>query len=179
MSLRKAVSLVTAIMTLSACASSRQQPPVTAASVDIAGYAGRWYEIARLPMPFQKANEAAVAEYGALPNGTLSVHNIGIRPNGSQHDIRGYAEVLNPPKNTKLTVHFNTWFAPFIPIPKEGNYWILHVESNYQEAIVGTPDRKYLWILARTPKISDQKLEDLLQRTEKLGFDRSKMILDP
>ena len=130
-------------------------------------------------MPFQKANEAAVAEYDALPNGTLSVHNIATRRDGTQHDIHGYAVVLNPPENTKFAVHFSTWFAPFIPIPKEGNYWILHVDDNYQEAIVGTPDWKFLWILARTPKISDHKLENLLQRAKKLGFDRSKMILDP
>lgn len=179
MSLRKAVSLVTATMIFSACSSSREQPPVTAAHVDLSRYAGRWYEIARLPMLFQKANEAAIAEYGSLPNGTLSVHNIAIRPDGSQHDIHGYAEVLNPPENTKLAVHFTTWFARFIPIPKAGNYWILHVEDNYQEAIVGTPDRKYLWILARTLKITDHQLQDLLQRAGKLGFDRSKLIFDP
>jgi apolipoprotein D and lipocalin family protein len=174
-------AVVTGIMgmILSGCSLSRQQPPPTAASVDLSRYSGRWYEIARLPMPFQMSSEAALAEYGSLPNGTLSVHNIAIRPDGTQHDIHGYAEVLNAPENTKLAVHFSTWFAPFIPIPKEGNYWILYVEDNYHEAIVGTPDRKYLWILARTPKIPHLKLEDLLQRARKLGFDRSKMIFDP
>ena len=167
-------------MIFSSCSSSLQAPPSTAASVDSARYAGRWYEIARLPMPFQKANEAAVAEYALLPNGTLSVHNIAIRPDdGSHHDISGYAVVLNPPENSKLSVHFRAWFAPFIPIPKEGNYWILFVEENYQEAIVGTPDRKYLWILARTPKIPAHKLKDLLHRAGKLGFDETKMIYDP
>lgn len=130
-------------------------------------------------MPFQKTNEAALAEYGSLSNGTLSVHNIAIRPDGSQHDIHGYAKVLNPPENTKLAVHFNTWFAPFIPIPKEGNYWILYVEGNYQQAIVGNPNRKYLWILARTTKIPNHKLQNLVQRAGTLGFDQSKMIYDP
>ena len=181
MSLRKSLEIITVIMSMifSACSSHQQQPPVTAAHVDLSRYAGRWYEIARLPMPFQKINEAATSEYGSLPNGTLSVHNIAIRPGGSQHDIHGYAEVLNPPENTKLAVHFSTWFAPFIPISEEGNYWILYIDKNYEEAIVGTPNRKYLWILARTSKIPDHKLQDLLQKTGHLGFDLSKMIFDP
>ncbi len=130
-------------------------------------------------MPFQKANEAAIAEYGLLPNGTLSVHNIAIRPDGSQHDIHGYAEILNPPENTRLAVRFSTWFAPLIPIPKQGNYWIFYVDEAYQQAIVGTPDRRYLWVLSRTPKISEHQLQDLFQRGRKLGFDLSRVIRDP
>jgi len=86
---------------------------------------------------------------------------------------------LNAPENTKLAVHFSTWFAPFIPIPKQGNYWILHVDEDYQQAIVGTPDRKYLWILARTPVIPDHQFQDLAKFSEKLGFDLSRLIRDP
>lgn len=158
---------------------SGQAPPPTADQVDLARYSGRWHEIARLPMPFQKAGEAAIAEYGSNADGTISVHNIAIRPDGTQHDIRGHAKVLNPPENTKLAVRFNTWFGPLIPVPKEGNYWILHVDDRYQEAIVGTPDRKYLWILARTPTISQQRYAALVAKARQLGFDVSRLIKDP
>jgi apolipoprotein D and lipocalin family protein len=159
--------------------SRRVDAPVTAASVDLSRYTGRWHEIARLPMPFQKADEMAIAEYGTNADGTISVHNIAIRPDGSQHDIRGYAKVLNPPENTKLTVRFKTWFGPLIPVPKEGNYWILHVDEHYQEAIVGTPNRKYLWLLARTPAISEPRYAALVAKAEQLGFDTSRLLRDP
>ena len=151
----------------------------TAKSVELKRYAGRWYEVARLPMPFQKTDEAAVAEYGSNPDGTISVHNIAIRPDGTQHDICGYAKVLNPPENTKLAVRFNTWFGPFIPVPKEGNYWILHVDDHYQEAIVGTQDRKYLWFLARTSTIPERHYAALVAKAGRLGFDVSRLIKDP
>ena len=151
-------------------------PPATAETVDLNRYAGRWFEIARLPMRFQKAGEAAIAEYGSNPDGTLSVHNIAIRPDGSQHDIRGRAKVLNPPANTKLAVRFSTWFGPLIPMPKEGNYWVLHVDDHYQEAIVGTPNRKYLWLLARTATIPGQNYAALVAKAEALGFDVSRLI---
>lgn len=164
---------------LPACTSARHAPLAAATSVDVARYSGRWYEIARLPMPFQKTEEKAVAEYAVAPDGTLSVHNRAIRPDGSEHGIRGYARILNSPDNSKLAVRFSTWFGPLIPIPKEGNYWILHVDDEYRWALVGTPDRKYLWILARTPKIPDQKFQELATRAKESGFDVSKLIHDP
>jgi apolipoprotein D and lipocalin family protein len=168
-------------MGLASCCSMKSPlpPPVTAETVDLSRYAGRWFEIARLPMPFQKAGEAAMAEYGSNPDGTISVHNIAIRPDGSQHDIRGYAKVLNPPANTKLAVRFSTWFGPLIPMPKEGNYWVLHVDDRYEEAIVGTPNRKYLWLLARTATIPGQRYAALVAKAEALGFDVSRLIKAP
>jgi apolipoprotein D and lipocalin family protein len=166
---------------LVSCSSTRGRvdAPVTAEAVDLNRYLGRWYEIARLPMPFQKANEAAMAEYGRSEDGTISVHNIAVRPDGSQRSIRGEARVLNPPENTKLTVRFKTWFGPLIPVPKDGNYWILHVDEHYQEAIVGTPNRKYLWLLARTPTIPEPRYAALVAEADRLGFDTSRLLRVP
>jgi apolipoprotein D and lipocalin family protein len=175
------IVLVLIGLSLASCSSpkNRGDALATAPAVDLSRYVGRWYEIARLPMPFQKANEAAIAEYGANADGTVSVHNIAIRPDGSQHDIRGYAKVLNPPENTKLAVRFKTWFGPLIPVPKEGNYWILHVDEHYEEAIVGTPNRKYLWQLARTPTIPEARYAALVAKAGQLGFDTSRLLKDP
>ena len=168
-------------LALASCSptTSKMNPPATAKSVELKRYTGRWYEIARLPTSFQKTNEAAMAEYGSNPDGTISVHNIAIRPDGTQHDISGFAKVLNPPENTKLAVRFNTWFGPLIPVPKDGNYWILDVDDHYQEAIVGTPDRKYLWFLARTSRIPDQHYAALVAKADQLGFAVSRLIKDP
>lgn len=173
------VALVFLGLGLVSCSTTGVDAPATAAPVDLNRYTGRWYEIARLPMRFQKANEAAIAEYGTNTDGTISVHNIAVRPDGSQREIRGCAKVLNPPENTKLTVRFKTWFGPLIPVPKEGNYWILHVGDHYEEAIVGTPNRKYLWLLARTPRISEPSYAALVARADQLGFDTSRLLKDP
>jgi apolipoprotein D and lipocalin family protein len=171
--------LAVTCLVLVGCASVAKNPPPTARHVEVKRYLGRWYEIARLPMPFQRADEAAMAEYGINQNRTLSVHNIAVRQDGSEHGIRGDAAILNPPVNTKLAVRFNTWFGPLIPVPKDGNYWILYVDQDYRRAIVGTPKRKYLWILSRDPKISDQELGDLKNKSRKLGFNLSGLIMDP
>lgn len=160
-------------------ASARFEPPATVKMVDLARYAGRWHEIARLPTRFQKANEAAVAEYGANADGTLSVRNVAIRPDGSRREIRGSAKVLNAPENTRLAVRFKTWFGPLIPVPKQGNYWILHLDEEYQEALVGTPNRKYLWLLARTPTLPEPRYAALVARAAGLGFDTSRLLKSP
>ena len=159
--------------------SSASEPPPTVAKVDLDRYIGRWYEIARLPMAFQKANEAARAEYGKNADGTVSVHNTAVRPDGTEHGIKGYAKVLNPPQNSKLAVRFKTWFGPLIPVPKQGNYWVLHVDDKYQEAIVGTPNRKFLWILSRTEKLPEFRYQALVKKAKDLGYDVSRLIKDP
>ena len=176
---RVAVGLIGLGLASCSATKSHGDVPVTTKVVDLSRYAGRWFEIARLPLFFQKTNESAIAEYGSNPDGTVSVHNIAVRPDGTQHDIRGYAKVLNPPENTRLAVRFHTWFGPLIPVPQAGNYWILHVDELYQEAIVGTPDRKHLWLIARTATISDERYAALVARAKQLGFDVARLIKDP
>jgi len=174
---RPTAILLLALGLITSCSmNGSSNQPATARHVDLSRYSGRWFEIARLPMPFQKAGEAAIAEYGVNPDGTLFVRNIAVRADGSQHDIRGYAKVLNPPENTKLAVRFRTWFGPLIPVPQAGNYWVLHVDEHYQEAIVGTPDRKYLWLLARTVTIPEKRYAALVAKAAALGFDVSRLV---
>ena len=175
--LRHAVLFIMGLAMASCSApKARVGAPATAGKVDLARYTGRWHEIARLPTPFQKDDDTAIADYGMNADGTVSVHNIAVRADGKQRGIKGSARVLNPPANTKLAVRFSTWFGPLIPMPKDGNYWILHVDDNYQEAIVGTPDRRFLWLLARTPQISAQRKAALVARAEALGFDVERMV---
>ncbi|RPJ32789.1 MAG: lipocalin [Verrucomicrobiaceae bacterium] len=171
-----ALSIIGLVLASCSAPKVRLDAPPTAEHVDLARYTGRWHEIARLPAPFQKDDEAAIADYGMNADGTVSVHNIAVRRDGSQRGIKGSAKVLNPPANTKLAVRFDTWFGPLIPVPEDGNYWILHVDERYQEAIVGTPDRKFLWLLARTPEISAQRKAALVAKAEALGFEVARLV---
>ena len=163
---------------LASCASPipKPGPPATAASVDVARYAGRWHEVARFPMTFQRADETATADYALLADGRISVHNIATRPDGRTREIRGRATVLNPGENTRLAVRFTNWFGIFIPVRRDGNYWILHVNEGYRHALVGTPDRKCLWMLSRTPTIRPADYLALREKAWQLGFDVTRLI---
>jgi apolipoprotein D and lipocalin family protein len=142
-------------------------PPVTVVpKVDLARYAGKWHEIAKYPNRFQRGCVGATAEYTLAPDGkSVEVVNRCREegPGGKERSTRGKARVVDPGTNAKLKV---TFFWPF-----SGDYWILALGTEYEYAVVGTPDRKYLWFLARTPSIENDLYARLVEEARRQGFD--------
>ncbi len=75
-------------------------------------------------------------------------------------------------------VVFDNWFARLVGSSREGNYWILDLDSEYNTALVGTPDRRYLWILARVPRIDDNSYQKLVQLARGFGYPVERLIRD-
>jgi apolipoprotein D and lipocalin family protein len=167
-------------MLLSACAGPSafdpSKAPPTVARVELARYQGTWYEIARIPMWFQRNCLRSQATYGPLESGDVSVLNECEKADGVKDSIRGRATSVDRKTNARLEVRFDNWFSVFIPSQPQGNYWILHLDGDYRTAIVGTPDRKYLWILARTPAIDEARYIMLVEIARSLGFDTGTLI---
>jgi apolipoprotein D and lipocalin family protein len=149
--------------------------PPTVARVELARYQGTWYEIARLPMWFQRNCLRSQATYGVLETGEVSVLN-ECDTGGGKDSIRGRARVVDAETNARLEVRFDNWFSVFIPSQPQGNYWVLYLDEGYQTVIVGTPDRKNLWIMARTPAIDEARFAKLVEIARGLGFDTDKLI---
>lgn len=167
---------------LPACSSTKQGQPHaslrTAAKVDVTRYSGKWYEIARYPQWFQKGCASATAEYSGKPDGSIRVFNTCLKADGGSRSIEGSAVPVDA-SNTRLRVSFSTkWYARFIPIPDAGNYWIIDVTPDYRHAIVGTPDRKTLWLLSRSPRIPAKELTRMKKIAESQGFDPQKLVVD-
>ena len=165
-----AILLVGGIMAAHAFSiESKAAEPQVVPSVDLARYAGRWYEIARLPNSFQKKCAGGVtATYELRPDGKVTVINECRKASGEITRAKGTAKVADKQSNAKLKV---TFFWPFY-----GDYWILDLGSNYEYAVVGEPKRSYLWILSRTPQIDDALYQGLLAKMANQGFDTSRMI---
>lgn len=72
--------------------------------------------------------------------------------------------------NTKLEVRFAPAFLSFLPFVW-GNYWIIDLADDYSYAVIGEPDRTYLWVLSRSPNLDDGDLETILARAERQGYD--------
>lgn len=148
---------------------SKASEPQTIASVDLARYAGRWYEIARLPNSFQKKCAGGVrATYELRPDGKVTVINECRKASGESTRAKGTAKIADKKSNAKLKV---TFFWPFY-----GDYWILDLGLNYEYAVVGEPKRRYLWILSRTPQIDDALYQELLAKMANQGFDTGRMV---
>ena len=163
---------------LSACTGMGTREPLpTVSSVDLARYAGTWYEIARLPMWFQRHCIDSKAIYASRPDGAVGVHNECVTDSGGLDQIDGVATVVDLKTNARLTVVFDNFFARWFGSSREGNYWIIDLDAGYRTSVVGTPDRRYLWILSRTPQIDDATYQRLVERARQLGFPVSDLIL--
>lgn len=155
-----------------------QAPTVLAADlqtvnfVDVNQYLGKWYEIARLPQIFQPGCTAVTAEYSLNDDGSVKVFNfcrILDPENGFPISITGKA-VPSDETNSKLDVSFFNGLT-------NGKYWILELDSNYQWALVGDPDRVSLYVLSRAPTLDEGIYQTLLKAAvEKHGYDISRLI---
>jgi apolipoprotein D and lipocalin family protein len=150
--------------------------PKTMDSVNIERYQGVWHEIARLPNWFQRKCRQSTATYRIIEPGKISVENECIAADGSRQAIRGTATVVDPQTNAKLEVVFDTWFFRLLGGLIKGKYWIFFVDDDYQTAVVGTPDRHYLWVLARTPALPEARYQELVSLAGKLGFKTEDLI---
>ena len=139
--------------------------------VDLKKYAGKWYEIASFPQRFQKGCNCTTAEYTLTDKGFVIVENRCNLDsiNGKQSYIKGKAFVVENSGNTKLKVQF------FWPI--KGKYWIIDLAEDYSYAVVGHPNKKYLWILSRTPAMDEILYQQIISRVKEKGFDVTKIKL--
>ena len=135
--------------------------------VELEKYLGKWFEIAHLPARFQEGCTDTTATYTLSKDGNISVLN-ECRRNGKVKLAKGKAKVVDKNSGAKLKV---TFFWPFY-----GDYWIIDLGKDYNYAVVGTPNRKYLWILSRTPQMADKLFSQLIESAKSKGFDVSKLI---
>lgn len=162
------ILLIVAALILSACGGEPKPLPVVD-QVELQRYTGTWYEIARLPHWFQRGCRDSSATYRLNDDGTLKVVN-RCRREDSTSQAEGVARVVDENSNAKLKVRFDNWFSNLFPTIAEGNYWIIHLSEDYDVAMVGEPERKYFWILARQPSLPDERYQALVDKARRLGF---------
>ncbi len=149
----------------------------TVASVDLERYLGAWYEIGRYPNWFQKSCAGDVqAIYATRPDGRLDVTNRCRRADGTVTEARGVAKVVDTTTRAKLKVRFAPAILSWLPMVW-GDYWVLGLAPDYSWVTVGTPDRKYLWVLARTPRVDEATLRQALDVAAANGFDVSRLMM--
>ncbi len=133
------------------------------AAVDLQRYAGRWFEIGSFPMYFQrKCIGDTTAEYALKPDGEVSVTN-RCRTESGFDEAQGTAWAAEAGNNARLKVSF---FWPF-----RSDYWVIGLDPDYRWAVVGNPNRKYLWILSRTPDLPKPLLDEALKAATAQGYD--------
>ena len=166
-----ALAAVLAGLALAACSpvyrdTATRMVPV--AELDLARYAGRWYEIAHFPVPFQEGCTATTADYALRPDGAVTVINSCRRghPEGPLSRISGEARPVGP---GQLAVRLGR-------IPFSAPYWVLWVAPDYGTAVVGVPSGRAGWILHRSPEIPPARLAEAEAVLRANGYDPARLV---
>lgn len=132
-------------------------------------YLGKWYEIARLDMKFEKNLNNVTATYTAKYDGTLKVENKGFNYKTNEwKEVEGKAKFIKSHDEARLKVSF---FGPFY-----SGYNVIAITDDYQQALVAGNNLKYLWILSRSTAIPEITKKKFLDEAERVGYDISKLI---
>lgn len=175
-SLAKAAAATIAVfMPLAFMAAAGAQEVKTVPSVDLKRYAGKWYEIAKIPNGFQKKCVAGTTvEYRPRDDGDIDVTSRCKSAEGNDEE-RGLARVAGGSGNTRLQVSFMPSWLSWLPWAWN-DYWVTELDAQYTLATVGSPSRESLWILSRTPTVSDEQYENAVNNATKQGFDTARLV---
>ena len=151
-------------------------PPATVAKVDLERYLGTWFEVARLPNPeedgYGRRCVDVTATYSRRHDGTVDVLNVARNANAGLRStsVRGVARAVDA-TGAKLVV---TFFRLF-----NGDYWVLGLDPGYRWALVGTPRRRRLWLLARAPRLEPAEYDRAMAIAATAGYDPARIVPTP
>ena len=157
--------LIMCLCFFTGCKAQSQVDNSVSGDLDLDRYLGDWYEIARFDHKFERGIQYCKANYSLREDGKVAVLNTGIK-DGKLSEAKGKAKLTDNPRILRVS-----FFGPFY-----GDYRIMLLDEDYQWVLVGGSDENYLWILARTPKISDEVKETILAEATRRGYDVSKLI---
>lgn len=165
---RFSLILVSALM-LGACAGN----PINAVPVqnfDADRYLGTWYEVARLDHVFERGLTDVTATYALRDDGSISVLNRGYNAKkGKFVDAKGKAKFAGDDTTAHLKVSF---FGPFY-----GDYIVFDLDkSDYSRAYISGGKDNYLWLLSRTPVVTESVRQDFLDKSVALGYNTDGLI---
>lgn len=162
-----ACSAVLAIaMLLGACASKGPEMK-TVDYVDLDRFMGDWYVIANIPTFLEKGAHNAVETYALNDDGTVATTFV-FRDGSFDGEQKTYT-----PKGFVRDDGTNAlWGMRFI-WPIKADYRIVYLDDDYTQTIIARQKRDFVWIMARTPQISDEDYDKLIEFAASIGYDVS------
>lgn len=146
-----------------------QEMLTTVEDLNLSRYQGTWYEIARLPNSFERGLTSVTATYSIKENGKIQVINQGYKAGDRKKSIKGVAWVPSKEYPGRLKVRF---FWPF-----SGDYYVIAIDDDYNYALVGSPSRKFLWLLAKQPVMPEQVYDQYLALAREANFNIEELIM--
>ena len=159
------IILVSSLALAAGCASALKVDNAPVAALDLNRYLGEWYEIARFDHSFERGVQQAKAKYSLKDDGTIEVVNSGVR-DGKPKTAVGKGKKTDTPGILRVS-----FFGPFY-----ADYRVMLIDKDYTYALVGSGSANYLWLLSRTPGLSETVKSELLAEAQRRGYDTDKLI---
>jgi apolipoprotein D and lipocalin family protein len=154
--------IITALLASTACSTHKPMPAVD--YVDLGRFMGDWYVIASIPTFLEKDAYNPVESYQKEADGTIATtftfNDGGFDGEQKSYHPRGF--VVDNSNNAIWGMQF-VW-------PIKADYRIVYLDDGYQQTIIGRKSRDYVWVMARTPKISDADYSALVDVVAELGY---------
>lgn len=149
---------------------AKEYPVEPIQGFELEKYLGKWYEIARLDHRFERGLQQVTADYSIRDDGKVKVLNRGYSTKKDKwSSATGKAKFAKDENLGFLKVSF---FGPFY-----GAYIIFELDLiDYSYAFVAGSSNNYLWLLSRTPKVSDTLLERFKSKAKEHGFNTDILI---
>jgi apolipoprotein D and lipocalin family protein len=163
MNYKSAVALLVSLI-LAGCAISTREPMQPVSHVNIEKFMGDWYVLANIPTFPERGALNPIERYELNPDGTIKTTFSFI------HGKSGEARELNARGFVREGTSNAIWGMQFI-WPIKADYRIVYLDPDYSTTIIGRNKRDYLWIMSRDQRVSDERLAELIDIAEKLGYD--------
>jgi apolipoprotein D and lipocalin family protein len=158
-----------ALLVLLGCQVAPKTPIETVDYVDIERFMGDWYVIANIPTFLEEGAHNAVESYRLAEDGIIET-TFTFRKDGFDGPIKRYN-----PRGYILDRSSNAiWGMQFI-WPIKADYRIVYLDESYTQTVIGRQKRDYVWIMARTPSISDDDYQGILELLKAQGYDVDKV----
>lgn len=163
--------LVILIMLLSAAVFAQDKSNAgirSVANLDLEKFAGKWYEIARLPTPFEEGLIKITSTYNIQKDNLIEVINEGVK-DGKPTMIKGRAWYPDPKTVSRMMISFFLWFASdyiIIDMDKDGKNYLM---------ITGRTKDSW-WLFSRTPIMENSLYDKKIKEAADMGFDMSRLI---
>ncbi|HET6397524.1 MAG TPA: lipocalin family protein [Pseudoxanthomonas sp.] len=174
--MRALSSLLLLCLAMPAAAALADEPVASVPELDLSRYAGQWYEIAHLPVSFQRKCAGDItAHYTLRSDGSIGVRNACRTHGGELAAAEGVGRPV-PGHPGRLQVRFAPDWLSWLPMVW-ADYWVIALDPGYQWAVVGDPDREYLWILSREPSMERALFDRLRAQATAMGYDLAPLVV--
>jgi apolipoprotein D and lipocalin family protein len=162
------------LLSLSGCATTASKTPLkTVDHVDLSRFMGDWYVIGTIPWFVEKNNVGTMDIYRMRPDGRIDITYAFHKKELSapRKEMHAVGTILDTQSNARWGVQF-LW-------PFQAPYLVIDLAHDYSTTIIGYPSRDLIWIMARTPTLSEATYQSLLQKAAEQGYDIRRIVKVP